>query len=109
MKIGIDAKWYYSGPPSGVNVVKNIVDNLIKFNTTDDIIFFLSATVSALFFSQLDIITSGETAKIIIRHKTKDFVWFFILISSQNNLLIFYSFFMINFNFDVNITYWRLK
>ena len=29
MKLAIDAKWYFSGPPSGVNVVKNIVDTLI--------------------------------------------------------------------------------
>jgi glycosyltransferase involved in cell wall biosynthesis len=42
MKIGIDAKWYYSGPPSGVNVVRNIVDNLIKNNNEDEILFFLS-------------------------------------------------------------------
>lgn len=42
MNIGIDAKWYYSGPPSGVNVVRNIVNALIKKNKTDNIVFFLS-------------------------------------------------------------------
>jgi glycosyltransferase involved in cell wall biosynthesis len=29
MRIGIDAKWYFNGPPSGINVVRNIVNNLI--------------------------------------------------------------------------------
>lgn len=43
MRIGIDAKWYYSGPPSGINVVRNIVDNLIEYNTQDEIIFFLNS------------------------------------------------------------------
>ena len=43
MRIGIDAKWYFSGPPSGVNVVRNIVDNLIECNKEDDIVFFLSS------------------------------------------------------------------
>lgn len=42
MKIGVDAKWYFSGPPSGVNVVRNIVDNLIKNDTEDEIVFFLN-------------------------------------------------------------------
>ena len=30
MKIGLDAKWYFTGPPSGHNVVKNIVDDIIN-------------------------------------------------------------------------------
>jgi glycosyltransferase involved in cell wall biosynthesis len=42
MRIGIDAKWYYSGPPSGINVVRNIVDNLIEYNFNDEIVFFLN-------------------------------------------------------------------
>lgn len=42
MRIGIDAKYYYSGPPSSVNVVRNLVDNFIKFNNGDQIVFFLS-------------------------------------------------------------------
>ena len=42
MKIGVDAKWYFSGPPSGVNVVRNIVDNMIINDTEDQIVFFLN-------------------------------------------------------------------
>ena len=42
MRIGIDAKWYYSGPPSGVNVIRNIVDYLVENNNEDYIIFFLN-------------------------------------------------------------------
>lgn len=42
MRIGIDAKWYYSGPPSGVNVVRNIVNSLIKENTEHKIFIFLN-------------------------------------------------------------------
>lgn len=36
MHIGIDAKWYFSGPSSGKVVVKNLVDNLIEQNTLRD-------------------------------------------------------------------------
>lgn len=32
MRLAIDAKWYFNGPPSGKNVVKNIVDNFISKN-----------------------------------------------------------------------------
>jgi glycosyltransferase involved in cell wall biosynthesis len=42
MRIGIDAKWYYSGPPSGVNVVRNIVNSLIKENTEHKLFIFLN-------------------------------------------------------------------
>jgi glycosyltransferase involved in cell wall biosynthesis len=30
MKIGIDAKWYFEGPPSGKRVVRNLVDHFLK-------------------------------------------------------------------------------
>ncbi|MFZ5947110.1 MAG: glycosyltransferase family 4 protein [Stygiobacter sp.] len=30
MKIGIDAKWYFEGPPSGKMVIQNIVDELLR-------------------------------------------------------------------------------
>ncbi|MCY1719092.1 glycosyltransferase family 1 protein [Prolixibacteraceae bacterium Z1-6] len=43
MKIGIDAKWYFSGPPSGRVVVKNLVDNIIKQNTEHSLILFFKA------------------------------------------------------------------
>jgi len=42
MRIGIDAKWYFSGPPSGVNVVRNIVNNIIEFNEGNEILFILN-------------------------------------------------------------------
>jgi glycosyltransferase involved in cell wall biosynthesis len=42
MKIGIDAKWYFTGPVSGVNVVKNLIDNLIKINSNHEFILFIS-------------------------------------------------------------------
>ena len=29
MKIGIDAKWYFEGPPSGKRVIKNLVDQIL--------------------------------------------------------------------------------
>jgi glycosyltransferase involved in cell wall biosynthesis len=32
MKLGIDAKWYFKGPPSGNMVVKNLVDEMIAGN-----------------------------------------------------------------------------
>ena len=37
MRLAIDAKWYFSGPPSGINVVKNIVDNFIKSDIKFDL------------------------------------------------------------------------
>ena len=42
MKIGIDAKWYYNGPPSGVVVVKNLVNSLIEINDGNQLHIFLS-------------------------------------------------------------------
>lgn len=42
MRIGIDAKWYYSGPPSGVNVVKNIVNSIIEENTEHSLYIYLN-------------------------------------------------------------------
>lgn len=41
MRIGIDAKWYVSGNPSGKVVVKNIVNELVDFNTSHEFVFFL--------------------------------------------------------------------
>jgi len=40
MKIGIDAKWYFSGPPSGRVVVRNLVDNLIIENKEHQLFFY---------------------------------------------------------------------
>ena len=42
MKLAIDAKWYFSGPPSGVNVVKNIVDSLISNKENFELLLILN-------------------------------------------------------------------
>ena len=42
MKIGIDAKWYYRGPPSGQRVVRSLVGSLrAAARPTDELHFFL--------------------------------------------------------------------
>ena len=41
MKIGIDAKWFYEGPPSGRNVVRNLVEQMIRQNTEHVLYIFL--------------------------------------------------------------------
>jgi len=41
MKIGLDAKWFFDGPPSGKIVVQNIVKQIIQYNTNDDIYVIL--------------------------------------------------------------------
>ena len=41
MKIGIDAKWYLSGNPSGKVVVQNIVNEIIKLETEHEFVLFI--------------------------------------------------------------------
>jgi glycosyltransferase involved in cell wall biosynthesis len=41
MRIGIDAKWYLSGNPSGKVVVRNIVDQVISIEPNHDIFLFV--------------------------------------------------------------------
>lgn len=43
MKIGIDAKWFFDGPPSGVNVVRNLVKSLITENDNNELYIFLNS------------------------------------------------------------------
>ncbi len=43
MKIGIDAKWYYEGPPSGMRVTKNLVDRVLAAKGRHEIVLFLNA------------------------------------------------------------------
>lgn len=44
MKIGIDAKWYFSGPPSGHRVIRGLVHSLVEIAAADDELhFFLHA------------------------------------------------------------------
>jgi len=41
MKIGIDAKWFFEGPPSGRIVVQNLVKNIIEQNNEHELYIFL--------------------------------------------------------------------
>lgn len=41
MKIGIDAKWFFNGPPSGRHVVRSLVQNIIAVNSKHEIYVFL--------------------------------------------------------------------
>jgi glycosyltransferase involved in cell wall biosynthesis len=43
MKIGIEAKWLFRGPPSGQRVVFNLVRSLIEESGSDELHFFLDA------------------------------------------------------------------
>ena len=44
MKIGIDAKWFFDGPPSGRRVVRSLVRSLVEVTGADDELhFFLDA------------------------------------------------------------------
>ena len=42
MKIGIDAKWFFDGPPSGKVVVSNIVTQILNRNNEDDFYILLN-------------------------------------------------------------------
>lgn len=42
MKIGIDAKWFFSGPVSNQVVVRNLVENLVRENPGHELYFFLN-------------------------------------------------------------------
>jgi len=42
MRIGIDAKWFYEGPPSGKVVVRNLIEHFIQLNTKNQIYLFLN-------------------------------------------------------------------
>ncbi|MCX7551338.1 glycosyltransferase family 4 protein [Xanthomarina sp. F2636L] len=41
MKIGIDAKWYFNGHPSGKVVVENLVNQIIEVDSSNDYYIFL--------------------------------------------------------------------
>lgn len=41
MKIGVDAKWFFNGPPSGRVVVQNLIKNIIELNTEHELYIFL--------------------------------------------------------------------
>jgi glycosyltransferase involved in cell wall biosynthesis len=42
MRIGIDAKWYFEGPPSGRRVVRALVDTLARMYPNTEFYFFLN-------------------------------------------------------------------
>ena len=42
MKIGIDAKWYFEGPPSGKRVVRGLVDALLATDRKNEYYIFLN-------------------------------------------------------------------
>lgn len=41
MKIGIDAKWYFEGPPSGKRVVRNLVNSMLSIDDRNEYVVFL--------------------------------------------------------------------
>jgi glycosyltransferase involved in cell wall biosynthesis len=41
IKLGVDAKWYFKGPPSGMVVVKNLVDELLTKTHLLDLYLFI--------------------------------------------------------------------
>jgi glycosyltransferase involved in cell wall biosynthesis len=42
MRIGIDAKWYFDGPPSGKRVVNSLVDHLLTIDFQNEYVIFLN-------------------------------------------------------------------
>lgn len=69
MKIGIDAKWYFDGHPSGKRIYQNIVFALSQMNLKHEIVLFLDKT-----FEQFDFPYRNNNIRCI-------YIW------SQNNLL----------------------
>jgi glycosyltransferase involved in cell wall biosynthesis len=41
MKIGLDAKWYFDGPPSGKVVIRHLVEEIARSDRRDEIFLFL--------------------------------------------------------------------
>jgi glycosyltransferase involved in cell wall biosynthesis len=91
MKIGIDAKYYYSGGPSLVNVVRNIVNNLIECNAEDEIVFFLS---------KKDFHLKEDFEIKIDKKKNMSFVFIPVKLNFLTNLLLF-PFYFYKKGFDV--------
>ena len=50
MKLGIDAKWFFNGPPSGKVVVKNLIKNIIRIKNYNQLhLFFNKCDKGAVF------------------------------------------------------------
>ena len=50
MKIGIDAKWLFSGNPSGKVVINNLLNEIINLNTKHELYIFLKRNERHLHF-----------------------------------------------------------
>lgn len=50
MRIGIDAKWFYDGPPSNKEVVRNLVQSIIEKNTEHELYILLDRRCQHLKF-----------------------------------------------------------
>ncbi len=53
MRIGIDAKWFFEGPPSGRVVVRNLVKHLVELPPHDDLYIFLDSRAKETEFPYL--------------------------------------------------------
>ena len=91
MKIGIDAKYYYSGGASLVNVVRNIVNKFIENNREDEIVFFLN---------KKDSYKIDDFKKKIKGNKNLSFIFIPNRLNFLTNLLI-YPFMFYGKKFDV--------
>ncbi|MCF1190314.1 glycosyltransferase family 4 protein [Mangrovimonas sp. AS39] len=54
MNIGIDAKWYFNGHPSGKVVVENLVNNILLFDKENHFIIFLNKRDKGLEFPKIN-------------------------------------------------------
>lgn len=69
-KVGIDVKWYFSGPPSGIVVVKNLLHKVLKLNSDFHFFLFIRKDEKPLFEKviqtdfqniKIDLVTVGFT------------------------------------------------
>jgi len=54
MRIGIDAKWYFGGPPSGVRVIQNLIAAILKHDKVNEYCFFLDIRFRDIEFPHKD-------------------------------------------------------
>jgi glycosyltransferase involved in cell wall biosynthesis len=89
MKIGIDAKWYFSGPPSGRVVVKNLIDCLVKSNSLSTFCLFVKKNEMHLFQNQDNFRSSKSTIELIPVINIPNFISNLIILPflcSKNNI-----------------------
>ncbi len=80
MNIGIEAKWYFEGPPSGKRVIRGLVDAILKIDTKNHYFIFLNEKQQAESF-----LYSGQ------KNVTVIYVWAGNNALSNIFLLPFYS------------------